>query len=71
MRECDSSEHWPLVLAGVIVRRVEPGIVAVWVALEGGAFRSPVGEAGGTDAGVGTGLFSGAAPLVTGDDPGR
>ena len=60
-------ESWPLVLAGPIVRRVEPGLVCVWVALkEARSVRLSVWQ-GVTSAGSASGLFSGQAPLVTGD----
>jgi hypothetical protein len=65
--EDDGVESWPLVLAGPIVRRVEPGLVSVWVALkEPRSIRLSVWQ-GVTAAGSADGLFSGSAPLVTGD----
>ena len=67
-------QQWPLILAGPIVRRVEPGLVAVWVALKAArAVRLSVWQ-GATTAGAAQGLFAGPAPLVSGrrgDDPRR
>lgn len=60
-------ESWPLVLAGPIVRRVEPDLVAVWVALkEARSVRLSLWQ-GPTAAGSTGGLVAGPAPLVTGD----
>ena len=61
------TNQWPLVLAGPIVRRVEPGRASVWVALKEprsvrlAVFAAPV------DTGSGTGVFVGPAPILTGD----
>ena len=58
------ANQWPLVLAGPIVRRVEPGRVSVWVALKEPrsvrltVFPAPV------DTGSGTGVFAGPAPVL-------
>ena len=60
-------EQWPLVLAGPIVRRVEPGVVAVWVALhDPRAVRVSVFQ-GTTDTGSGDGVFTGGTAVATGD----
>jgi len=60
-------EHWPLVLAGPMVRRVEPGVVAVWIALrDPRAVRLSVFQ-GTTDAGTGDGVFTGGTAVATGD----
>jgi hypothetical protein len=60
-------DQWPLVLAGPMVRRVEPGLVAVWVALkESKAVRLTVFQ-GTTDTGSGDGVFTGGTPVATGD----
>jgi hypothetical protein len=60
-------EQWPLVLAGPMVRRVEPGVVAVWVALkEPRAVRLSVFQ-GPTDTGTGDGPFTGGTTVATGD----
>jgi hypothetical protein len=60
-------EDWPMVLAGPMVRRVEPGLVAVWVALsEARHVRLTVFE-GPTDTGSGTGTFTGGTPVISGD----
>ena len=57
----------PLVLAGPMVRRVEPGLVAIWVALkEARRVRVSVFEAP-TQTGSGTGVFTGGTPVITGD----
>ena len=60
-------EQWPLVLAGPIVRRVEPGLASVWVALkEPRAVRLTVHLAP-VDTGSGTGVFAGPAAVLSGD----
>ncbi len=60
------SDQWPLLLAGPILRRVDPELVAVWVALkEPRAVRLRVWQ-GIIDAGVGMGTFEGPAPLSQG-----
>ena len=60
-------EHWPLILAGPIVRRVEPGLVSVWVALkEARQVRLMVWQ-GSQDAGAGDGLVSVEGPIAVGD----
>src|SRR4051794_27249940 len=60
-------DQWPLVLAGPMVRRVEPGLVAVWVALkESRAVRLTVFQ-GTTDTGSGDGVFTGGTAVATGD----
>lgn len=60
-------EHWPLLLAGPIVRRVEPDLVSVWVALKASrSVRLSVWQ-GPRDTGTGDGLVSGDAPLFSGD----
>ena len=60
-------DQWPLVLAGPIVRRVEPGNASVWVALkESRAVRLTVHLAP-VDTGAGTGVFADANPLLSGE----
>jgi hypothetical protein len=60
-------DQWPLLLAGPIVRRVEPGRASVWVALkEPRSVRLTV-HAAPLDTGTGTGVFSGPAPLLAGE----
>jgi hypothetical protein len=60
-------EQWPLLLAGPIVRRVEPGRASVWVALkEARAVRLTV-YAAPVDTGPGTGMLAGPAPILSGD----
>ena len=57
---------WPLLLAGPIVRRVEPNLVAVWVALkEPRAVRLSIWPAP-VDTGTGNAVFGDAAPLLSG-----
>ena len=59
-------EEWPLLLAGPIVRRVEPTCVAVWVALkEPRAIRLSIFNAP-VDTGPGDTLFGDASPLMVG-----
>jgi hypothetical protein len=58
-------ESWPLIVAGPIVRRVEPNSVAVWVALkEPRAVRLSVFDAP-IDTGGGTGPFAEPAALMS------
>jgi hypothetical protein len=60
-------EHWLLILAGPIVRRVEPGLVSVWVALkEARQVRLMVWQ-GSQDAGAGDGLVTVEGPIAVGD----
>jgi hypothetical protein len=60
-------ESWPLMLAGPMVRRVEPGSVAIWVALkEARSVRVTVFE-GPTNTGPGTGVFTGGTTVFAGD----
>lgn len=60
-------EHWPLLLAGPIVRRVEPALVSVWVALkEPRQVRLSIWQ-GVRGTGSGEGLDSGDAALFSGD----
>lgn len=60
-------EHWPLLLAGPIIRRVEPGLATVWVALkEARQVRLMVWQ-GSQDAGPGDGLVSVEGLIAAGD----
>jgi hypothetical protein len=60
-------EHWPLLLAGPIVRRVETGLATIWVALkEARQVRLMVWQ-GSQDAGPGDGLVSGEGLIAVGD----
>lgn len=59
------TEDWPLVLAGPIVRRVEPHLVALWVALkEARSVRLSVFDAP-VQAGAETTVFSEPTPLMS------
>ncbi|MQA89822.1 MAG: hypothetical protein GEU90_06260, partial [Gemmatimonas sp.] len=61
-----SAKDWPLLLAGPIVRRVEPNFVSVWVALkEPRAVRLSVFDAP-VDTGPGDALFTEPAALISG-----
>jgi hypothetical protein len=69
IEEGTSMDEWPLILAGPIVRRVEPDQVTVWVALkEPRTVRLSV-WAGLQSAGSGGGLFSGPDPDFDSDGP--
>lgn len=60
-------QDWPLVLGGPMVRRVEPGLVAVWVALrEARRIKLSVFE-GSLDSDAGTGVFDGGTAVITGE----
>jgi hypothetical protein len=61
-----AAKDWPLLLAGPIVRRVEPGYVSVWVALkEPRAVRLSIFEAP-VDTGPGGTIFAEPASLMNG-----
>ena len=56
----------PLILAGPILRRVEPRLVAVWVALSDRRSLLLTVFEGRQPAGAGTGVFTGGTPRVRG-----
>jgi hypothetical protein len=59
-------EHWSLLLAGPVVRRVQPDLVSAWVALkEARRVRLSVWQ-GNVNVGSGDGLATGPAPLFSG-----
>lgn len=54
---------WPLIIAGPILRRVDPGLVSVWVALSEPKIVGVRIWPGLVDTGPGTNMYSGPEPL--------
>lgn len=67
----DWPEGLPFLLAGPILRRVEPDLVAVWVAVRGECGVGLSLWEGLIDTGTGGGVFSGDEPLATGERQAR
>jgi hypothetical protein len=59
--------NWPLILAGPIVRRVEPRLVSVWIALSEARTVKVGIWPGLINAGSGTGVYSGTPPAHSGE----